>query len=66
MQLQISYKLLAVVLKQYQIISYNNSYSVTTIITVIHNNFKSQRLYVSVNLLLFLFVDICQQVFRLR
>ena len=46
--------------------SCNNSYSITTIITVIHNNLKSQRLYVSVNLLLFLFVDICQHVFRLR
>ena len=66
MQLQIFYKLLAIVLKQYQIISCNNSYSVTTIVTVIHSNFKSQRPHVSVILLLVLFVDICQQVFQLR
>ena len=66
MQLQIFYKLLAIVLKQYQFISCNNSYSVTTIVIVIHSNFKSQRPYVSVDLLLVLFVGICQQVFRLR
>ena len=64
MRLQIFYKLLAIALKQYQIISCNNSYSVTTRVTVIHSNFKSQRPYVSVDQLLILFVDICQQVFR--
>ena len=66
MWLQIFYKFVAIVLKQYQIISCNNSRSVTTIVKVIDSNFKFQRPYVSVNLLLFLFVDICQQVFRLR
>ena len=45
--MQIFYKLLAIVLKQYQIINCNNSYSVTTLVTVIHSNSKSQRPYVS-------------------
>ena len=60
MRLQIFYKLLAIALKQYQIISCNSSYSVTIIVTVIHSNFKSERSYVSVDLLLVLFIDICQ------
>ena len=45
--------------------NYRN-YLVTTMATVFHSNFKSKKPYVFVNLLLFLAVDICQQVFQLR